>query len=427
MMRIFQADTMKKEDIFNREVKDDFSVEQSVRAIIEAVKTGGDSAVNGFTERFDKVKIIELEVSKDEILEAVNEVEADFLETLKIAAENIREYHSLQRREGFRLERSKGEILGQRIVPLQRVGIYVPGGTASYPSTVLMDAIPAVIANVSEIIMVTPPAADGRIRSEILAAAYVAGVHRIFKVGGAQAIAALSYGTESIPKVDKIVGPGNVYVATAKRLVYGIVDIDMIAGPSDILVVADKDNNADFVAADLLSQAEHDVLASAVLVTDSMELAESVARAVERRLSLLDRRDIAEKSINDNGKIIVAASIDEAIDIANAIAPEHLELCVKDPFSALERVKNAGSVFLGKYSPEALGDYMAGTNHTLPTNGTARFSSPLSVDDFVKKFSYMYYEKDALARLKDRLIDFATREGLTAHAESVAVRFEKDK
>ena len=316
--------------------------------------------------------------------------------------------------------------MGQKIIPVDRAGLYVPGGTAAYPSTVLMDSIPAQIAGCEEIVMVTPPSADGKVNPVILAAAKIAGVTRIFKVGGAQAIAALAYGTESIPKVDKIVGPGNAFVAEAKKQVFGKVSIDMIAGPSEILVVADGKSNAKHVAADLLSQAEHDKNASAVLVTDSMELAEAVSAELERQIPLLSRAEIARTSIDKNGKIIVAGDIDVAIEIANEIAPEHLELCVDNPFDYLDKVKHAGSIFMGRYCPEALGDYFAGPNHTLPTRGTARFSSPLSVDDFVKKSQFTYYTREALEKTANKIAYFANKEGLDAHAKSATVRFDEE-
>ena len=327
-------------------------------------------------------------------------------------------------RGGYEIKREDGVVLGQKVTPLARVGVYVPGGTASYPSSVLMNVIPAKIAGVGEIVMVTPPDENGKIASSILAAAEIAGVTRIVKSGGAQAVAALAYGTESVPPVDKIVGPGNLFVATAKRMVFGQVDIDMIAGPSEILVVADETANPRYVAADLLSQAEHDPMASAVLVTDNASLAQAVQNEVEIQLRELPRREIAGVSVNTRGKIIVAGSIAQAVETANAIAPEHLELCVDDPFALLPLVRNAGSVFLGKHTPEAMGDYFAGTNHILPTGGTARFSSPLNVDDFVKKSSYLYYTPQALFKVKDRVADFAEREGLSGHARSVTIRFE---
>ena len=350
-----------------------------------------------------------------------------FIKTLEMAAQNIRAFHSRQIRKNFMINDQEGVVLGQRVMPIEKVGLYVPGGTASYPSTVLMDAIPAQLAGVKQIIMVSPPDKEGKIADPILAAAKVAGVNRIFKVGGAQAVAALAYGTQSVPKVDKIVGPGNIFVATAKRRVFGVVDIDMIAGPSEILVLADGSCNPAYVAADMLSQAEHDKLASAVLVTDSMELAQAVQAQLEVQIPKLARAEIARTSIENNGKIIVSDSMSQAISISNLIAPEHLEVCVDDPFACLNAITNAGSVFLGKNVPEALGDYFAGPNHTLPTSGTARFSSPLSVDDFVKKSSFIYYTKEALGKVQDRVVDFAMREGLQGHANSVAIRFREEE
>ncbi len=423
MIKIYQ-NAAPDGEILNREINDyPREYEETVREILASVREGGDAAVLAYGEKFDRVRPPCLEVSKEEIAEAISRIPADFLETLRIAKENIAYFHTAQKRQGFELKKEGGIVLGQKFEPIARVGIYVPGGTASYPSTVLMNAIPAKIAGVGEIVMVTPPSKDGRIRDEILAAAHLAGVDRIFKCGGAQAIGALAYGTESIPRVDKIVGPGNIFVAIAKRMVFGIVGIDMIAGPSEILVVADGASEPRFVAADILSQAEHDRLASAVLVTDSRSLAEAVQAELEKQLSLLPREDIARASIEANGKIIVVGSIDEAILISNRIAPEHLELCLDDPFAYLDKVKNAGSIFLGRYTPESLGDYLAGPNHTLPTSGSARFSSPLSVDDFVKKSSYLYYPRESLGEIKDRVADFAEREGLSAHARAATIRY----
>jgi len=364
-------------------------------------------------------------VTEEEKAEALAAVDADFLAILKKAAANIRRFHEKQVRQSFIQTEENGVVMGQRITPIERVGLYVPGGTAAYPSTVLMDSIPAKIAGCGTLVMVTPPGPDGRINPVILAAAEVAGVDLIFKVGGAQAVAALAYGTESVPRVDKIVGPGNAFVAEAKKQVFGTVSIDMIAGPSEILVVADGTANPAHVAADLLSQAEHDKLASAVLVTDSMALATAVSAALEEQIELLPRREIARASIDNNGKIIVADTLAAAIDIANELAPEHLELCVDNPFDYLGSIRHAGSVFMGKHCPEALGDYLAGPNHTLPTGGTARFASPLSVDDFVKKTQYTYFTQDALRQVADDVAAFATKEGLTAHARSATIRFEK--
>ena len=423
MIKIYKFGEVSAEEIFSRQ-DPIVRVEAAVAEIIAEVIKNGDAALKAYAEKFDKVVLTELEVGQTEIDNAYAQADKEFVAVLERAAENIRKFHSKQVREGFSLEESDGVIVGQKITPIEKVGLYVPGGTAAYPSTVLMDAIPAKIAGCKEIVMVTPPAKDGNVNPDILTAAKVAGVTRIFKVGGAQAVAALAYGTESVPKVDKIVGPGNAYVAEAKKQVFGKVSIDMIAGPSEILVVADGTNNPEFIAADLLSQAEHDVNASAVLVTDDAQFAEWVSEAIERQIPLLPRAAIARKSIDNNGKIIVAADLHAAIDVANEIAPEHLELCVDEPFRYLDEVKHAGSIFLGKYSPEALGDYFAGPNHTLPTSGTARFSSPLSVDDFVKKSQYVYYTKSAFEKVADGIAAFADKEGLHAHARSATIRFK---
>ena len=425
MIKIYRYGEVANSEIFAR---DDLSanVEGIVADIIANIVKNGDKALFEYTERFDKARLSSLEVSEAEIDEAVASVPAEFLDILREAAENIRAFHKKQAREGFAIKAANGVIMGQKITPVDKAGLYVPGGTAAYPSTVLMDSIPAQIAGCEEIVMVTPPSADGKVNPVILAAAKIAGVTRIFKVGGAQAIAALAYGTESIPKVDKIVGPGNAFVAEAKKQVFGKVSIDMIAGPSEILVVADGKSNAKHVAADLLSQAEHDKNASAVLVTDSMELAEAVSAELERQIPLLSRAEIARTSIDKNGKIIVASNIDVAIEIANEIAPEHLELCVDNPFDYLDKVKHAGSIFMGRYCPEALGDYFAGPNHTLPTSGTARFSSPLSVDDFVKKSQFTYYTREALEKTANKIAYFANKEGLDAHAKSATVRFDEE-
>ena len=396
-----------------------------VRDIIDNVKANGDKALYEYCEKFDKAKLSSLEVTNEEIDEAFAAVEPQFIEILKQAAENIRAFHKQQVRQSFILN-GDGYVTGQKITPIEKVGLYVPGGTAAYPSTVLMDSIPAKIAGCEEICITTPPSADGKVNPAILAAAKIAGVDRIFKIGGAQAVAALAYGTETVPKVDKIVGPGNAFVAEAKRQVFGLVSIDMIAGPSEILVIADGKSNPKFVAADLLSQAEHDKMASAVLVTDSAELAEKVSAELERQIPLLPRAEIARISIDNNGKIIVADNLFDVIDVANEIAPEHLELSVDNPFDYLDKIKNAGSIFMGRYCPEALGDYFAGPNHTLPTSGTARFSSPLSVDDFVKKSQYTYYTEDALKKSAESVAFFAEKEGLSAHARSVTVRFEDE-
>ena len=425
MIKILKMGEVPKEEIFARD-NPTANVSDAVAKIIAEVRAGGDKALLACTERFDGVKLSALSVTRAEIDEAYKTVEPEFLSILREAAENIRAFHKKQVREGFRLGNpADGKVTGQKITPIERVGLYVPGGTAAYPSTVLMDAIPAKIAGCKTVVMVTPPGKDGKVNPAILAAADVAGVDRIYKVGGAQAVAALAYGTESVPKVDKIVGPGNAFVAEAKKQVFGVVSIDMIAGPSEILVVADKTCNPVFVAADLLSQAEHDKNASAVLVTDSDALASAVQDELERQIPLLPREEIARASIDKNGKIIVAKDLRQAIEVSNEIAPEHLELSVENPFDYLDAVKNAGSVFLGKYCPEALGDYFAGPNHTLPTGGTARFSSPLSVDDFVKKTQYVYYTEDALASVSGKIALFAGKEGLDAHARSVTVRAEK--
>ena len=424
MIKIYNFGEVSNEEVFARD-NIASNVEGVVSGIIADVIKRGDTALFEYSKRFDKAELASLEVTKEEIDEAVSAVPTEFVEIIKEAAENIRAFHEKQVRTSFVINEKDGVVTGQKITPIEKVGLYVPGGTAAYPSTVLMDSIPAKIAGCSEIVMVTPPSADGKINPVILAAARIAGVDRIFKVGGAQAVAALAYGTESIPKVDKIVGPGNAYVAEAKKQVFGKVSIDMIAGPSEILVVADSNSDPRFVAADLLSQAEHDRMASAVLVCDSREFAEKVSDELEVQIPLLSRAEIARASIDNNGKIIVAENLSLAIDIANEIAPEHLELCVDNPFDYLDKIKHAGSIFMGRYCPEALGDYFAGPNHTLPTSGTARFSSPLSVDDFVKKSQFTYYTKDALKSVSDKVAYFANKEGLTAHAKSATVRFDK--
>ncbi len=424
MIKIIDISNAKTEDILTRDIKLESGVEEIVAGIIENVRKNGDSALLDYAEKFDGARPENLVVSDEETEEAFASVPQALIETIEEAKENIWEYHKHQVRDDFEINKGNGIILGQKITPIEKAGVYVPGGTASYPSTVLMDVIPAKIAGVKEIVMTTPCGKNGKIAPAILAAAKIAGVTKIIKSGGAQAVAALAYGTESVPKVDKIVGPGNVFVATAKRMVFGMVDIDMIAGPSEILVLADNTCRAKDVAADLLSQAEHDKLASAVLVTDSEEFANEVSAEIERQLPLLERAEIARASIDTNGKIIVAESIESGIEIANIIAPEHLEVCVDKPFELLGKIKHAGSIFLGKNTPEALGDYLAGPNHTLPTSGTARFSSALSVDDFVKKSQYLYYEKEALEKVKDKVVLFAETEGLTAHAQSAAIRFE---
>ncbi|MBQ4066534.1 MAG: histidinol dehydrogenase [Clostridia bacterium] len=421
MIKVFEYGKVANEDIFAR-VEPEIDVEAVVAEIIENVKANGDKALYEYCERFDKAILSSLLVTKEEIDEAVALVEPEFLEILKRAAANIRKFHEKQVRNSFIINDEDGIVIGQKIIPVDRAGLYVPGGTAAYPSTVLMDSIPAKIAGVKEVVMVTPPTKEGKVNPVILAAAYVAGVDKIVKVGGAQAIAALAYGTESVPRVDKIVGPGNAFVAEAKKQVFGKVSIDMIAGPSEILIVADGATNPAHAAADLLSQAEHDRLASAVLVTDSIELANAVSAELEKQIPHLERADIARASIDNNGKIIVADDLMKAIDIANEIAPEHLELLVDNPFDYLDAIRHAGSIFMGRNCPEALGDYFAGPNHTLPTSGTAKFSSPLSVDDFVKKTQYTYYTKKALERVAEDVAYFATKEGLTAHAHSATIR-----
>ena len=424
MIKIFKDDLKSREEIFSvkTEKRDVSSI---VTDIIEKVKKEGDKAIIELCEKFDKAKLTALKVSEKEIENAYNSVDKEFIKTLEFASKNIYEFHLKQKREGFEIKRSNGEIVGQKIIPIERAGIYVPGGTAAYPSTVLMDSIPAIVAGCSRVVMVTPPNQKGEINPYILASAKVAGVTEIYKVGGAQAIAALAYGTETIPKVDKIVGPGNAFVAEAKKQVFGEVSIDMIAGPSEILVIADGKSNPRFVAADLLSQAEHDKMASAVLVTDDYDFAVEVQAEIERQLALLERCEIARASIDDYGKIIVTENIEKAIDVANEIAPEHLEICLDNPFDYLDKIKHAGSVFLGRYCPEAVGDYLAGSNHTLPTSGTARFSSPLSVDDFIKKTQYIYYDENALSSVAEKVDLFAKKEGLTAHAKSATIRIEK--
>lgn len=425
MIQIYNYGEVPNSEIFSRVVPE-MDVTGIVAQIIANVKSCGDDAIYTYCERFDRVKLSSLEVTEEEIDAAMEQVDDSFLEILREAAENIKQFHSHQVRNSFVTQR-EGVILGQKVTPIENVGIYVPGGTAAYPSTVLMDTIPAKIAGCRQIVMVTPPKKDGSIEPAILAAAKIAGVDRIFKVGGAQAVAGLAYGTQTIPKVDKIVGPGNAFVAEAKRQVFGIVAIDMIAGPSEILIVADGKSDATHVAADMLSQAEHDKLASAVLVTDSAMLANKVAEQLEEQLEKLPRKEIARASIDNNGKIIVADDLKTVIEIANEIAPEHLELLVDNPFDYLDGIQNAGSIFMGRNCPEALGDYFAGPNHTLPTSGTARFSSPLSVDDFVKKSQFTYYTKEALQACAEKVAYFANREGLQAHAASAVIRTEESK
>ena len=426
MIKIMKYGEVPASEIFAR-TEPKVDVEAVVAEIIADVKENGDKALIKYNEKFDKAKLDTLEVTRAEIEEALASVEPEFIEILEKAAANIRKFHERQKRNSFIINDEDGIVIGQKVIPIDRAGLYVPGGTATYPSTVLMDAIPAKIAGCREVLIVTPPNMEGKVSPAILAAASVAGVDRVFKVGGAQAIAALAYGTESIPRVDKIVGPGNAFVAEAKKQVFGKVAIDMIAGPSEILIVADGKTDPRYAAADLLSQAEHDKMASAVLVTDSPELAVAVQAELERQIPLLERAEIARASIDDNGKIIVAENLSAAIEIANEIAPEHLELCVDEPFAYLDGIRHAGSIFMGRNCPEALGDYLAGPNHTLPTSGTARFSSPLSVDDFVKKTQYTYYTKAALGRVAEDVAYFAKKEGLTAHARSAVIRMEEEK
>lgn len=424
MIKILNYREVAPEQVFAR-VNNPVNVEAIVSEIIANVRKNGDKALFEYCEKFDKVKLENLQVFPQEIEEAVAAVDPKFLDILRRAAANIRKFHQQQVRRSFIINDETGIVMGQKIIPVDKAGLYVPGGTAAYPSTVLMDSIPAKIAGCREVIMVTPPGADGKINPVILAAASIAGVDKIYKLGGAQAIAALAFGTESIPKVDKIVGPGNAFVAEAKKQVFGAVSIDMIAGPSEILIVADGATNPRHAAADLLSQAEHDKLASAVMVTDSMDLALAVQAEIEKQIPQLLRADIARVSIDNNGKIIVADDLSHAIDIANEIAPEHLELLVDNPFDYLDSIRHAGSVFMGRNCPEALGDYLAGPNHTLPTSGTAKFSSPLSVDDFVKKTQYTYYTAEALANVAKDVAFFAKQEGLTAHAKSAVIRMEE--
>ena len=425
MIKILNYKKTDKSDIFARSNPCD-DVCKVVLKIISDVKENGDDALFRYAKEFDKASLSSLQVSQEEIDDAIKNTDAEFIRILKRAAKNIRNFHEKQVRNGFMINNENGIVIGQKITAMSCVGLYVPGGTAAYPSTVLMDAIPAKIAGCKNIVMVTPPGRDGKINPVILAAASIAGIDKIYKVGGAQAIAALAYGTKTIPKADKIVGPGNAYVAEAKKQVFGLVSIDMIAGPSEILIIADATCNPRFVAADMLSQAEHDKNASAVLITTDSALASAVSKEIEIQLEKLERCEIARASIDNNSKIIIADTIDTAIDISNEIAPEHLELCIDNPFDYLDRIENAGSVFMGKNCPEALGDYLAGTNHTLPTGGSAKSSSPLSVDDFVKKTQYTYYTREALKNAADDVCFFAKKEGLGAHAKSAVIRFEDD-
>lgn len=421
MIKILNS--LNENEIFQRSTAT-VDVSDKVRDIIENVRVNGDSALREYSKKFDGVELNSFEIEHSLLKEAYDRCDAEFKQVLEEAAANVREYHKEQVGSGYEIKRDNGVIVGRKVLPLERVALYVPGGTAAYPSSVLMNCIPASIAGVKEIIMTTPPAKDGTVRDDILAAAYIAGVDRIFCIGGAQAVAALAYGTETVPKVDKIVGPGNAFVAEAKRQVYGIVDIDMIAGPSEILVVADKYAVPACVAADMLSQAEHDKNATAVLITDSAELADATANEIEKQLKLLPREEIARASIDNNGKIIVVDNIAQAIEVSNRLAPEHLELCVENAMDLLDSVKNAGSVFLGYNCPEAVGDYFSGTNHVLPTSGTARFASALSVDDFIKTMEYTYYSKEAIIKDADKIALFANHEGLTAHGKSATIRKE---
>lgn len=421
MLKIYKASQITAEEIVSARDLSYADVESGVKELICDVRENGDAAVRKYTLRFDKADVADFKVSDGEISLALERTGAEFVRILERAAKNIERFHAAQLRKDFKLDYD-GITVGQRFLPVESAGIYVPGGTARYPSSVLMNAVPARLAGVKNIIMCTPPSSDGSIPDNILAAAKVAGVNAVYKIGGAQAIAAMAYGTESIPKVDKIAGPGNVYVATAKKLVQGAAGIDMIAGPSEILVIADKYANPEWVAADLLSQAEHDKLASAILLTDDPAFAEKCAEAVERRVKKLPRREIAEASLEANGKIIVTENLVDAARLADEIAPEHLELAVRDSEELLKKIRNAGSVFLGYYTPEATGDYMAGANHTLPTGGTARFSSPLGVDDFIKKSQFIRFTPESLDSYAGDIAAFARAEGLTAHAESVEVR-----
>ena len=425
MIRMMRYGETPNREIFRRSLNEK-DVSGAVAAIIADVRTRGDAALYDYAERYDHAKLSSLEVSRAELDAALDATEPRFLDILHKAAANIRRFHEQQKRAGFVLGGEDGTLVGQRVSPIERVGLCVPGGATPLASTVLMDAIPAKLAGVPELILVTPARSDGTVDAAILAAAQVAGVDRVFKLGGAQAVAALAYGTESVPKVDKIVGPGGSYVAEAKRQVFGTVAIDLIAGPSEVLIVADGKSDARHIAADMLAQAEHDTMAAAVLVTDSAALAQAVQMELEVQLAQLPRQEVARASIENNGRIIVADDLSAALDIANEIAPEHLELCVDEPFAWLGRVKHAGSVFLGRHAPEALGDYLAGPNHTLPTMGAARFSSPLSVDDFIKKTQFIYYTQDALGAVADDIAIFARKEGLDAHARSATVRFEEE-
>ena len=425
MIRIIDSEKIDMKEILNREIQSYVEYENIVRGIILEVRKNGDNALKDFALKFDKVELDSLVVSDAEFEEAFNTIDPELKAVIEKSAANIKVFHEAQVRRGFELKKEGGIVLGQKISPIENVGIYVPGGTASYPSTVLMNAIPDNIAGVPNIYMCTPPQKDGKIKPAILVAAKISGVKTVYKVGGAGAIAAFAYGTQTIPRVDKIVGPGNIFVALAKKEVFGTVGIDMVAGPTEILVIADETANPKFVAADILSQAEHDKLATPVLVTNSEELAASVQQEIKEQLKDLPREEIASTSLDDNGKIIIAKDLDKVIEIANAIAPEHLEVCLKDPFKVLDKIKNAGSVFLGMYSPESLGDYFAGPNHTLPTSGSARFSSALGVDDFIKKTQYIYYTAEELEKVSQDIAKFADSEGLHGHAKAATIRFEK--
>lgn len=415
------------DEVLNRSQFELEEVNKRVKEVLDNIKVNGDKALFQYTEAFDGVKLDSLKVSNEEIEEAFVSIDKELLESLQKAHDNIKKFHERQVQNSFLTNDNNGVIVGQAVNPIEKVGIYVPGGTAPLPSTVLMNAVPAKVAGVKEIVMTTPPSKNGKINPVILAAAKIAGVDKIFKLGGAQAVGALAYGSKSVPRVYKIVGPGNIYVAMAKKQVYGSVDIDMVAGPSEVLVIADAKANPRFIAADLLSQAEHDTLACSILLTPCKDVAEKVAKEVDLQLEKLSRNEIARESIKNYGRIIVTENMDEAIDLANEIAPEHLELSVENPFDYLSRIKNAGAIFMGEFSPEPLGDYFAGPNHTLPTSGTAKFASPLSVDAFIKKSSIIYYTREALAKVKDDVIRIAESETLTAHANSIKVRFEGDK
>lgn len=420
-----KAEQLNPETILTRKAAETANVEAAVDAILAEVRARGDAALFQYTEQFDGVKLDSLQVTEKELSVARSKVGEDFWKTLEMSADNIRCFHSQQIHQNFVLAEQPGVVMGQQYTPIEKVGICVPSSPTAFPSTVLMNVIPAKLAGVSQVILVTAPEKDGSVSPAALAAAQIAGADKIFKLGGAQAVAALAYGTESVPKVDKIVGPGGIYVATAKKKMFGHVGIDMIAGPSEIVVLSDGNSNPRWVAADMLSQAEHDRLATAVLVTDSETLALAVQQEIEEQISALPREEIARTSIENNGRILVTDNLEAAVDAVNILAPEHLELCVDDPFAFLSSVKNAGSIFLGRSTPEALGDYFGGPNHTLPTSGTARFSSPLSVDDFVKKSSFLYYTQDALSEVGRRIADFAEAEGLRAHGRSVTIRCDE--